>query len=60
MALSVTGKNYETGLKADWMDGRLTTNVAVFRIEQENAGRKSAGYSLMDPANKLIAQPKAQ
>lgn len=32
----VTGKNYETGLKADWMDGRLTTHFAIFRIEQEN------------------------
>lgn len=38
-----TGKNYETGLKADWMDGRLTTNVAVFRIEQENAGEAISG-----------------
>ncbi|HDR2710007.1 TPA: ferric-rhodotorulic acid/ferric-coprogen receptor FhuE [Enterobacter mori] len=39
----VTGKNYETGLKADWMDGRLTTNVAVFRIEQENAAEAISG-----------------
>ncbi|MDY1036675.1 ferric-rhodotorulic acid/ferric-coprogen receptor FhuE [Lelliottia sp. CFBP8978] len=39
----VTGKNYETGLKADWMDGRLTTNVAVFRIEQENAAEAIGG-----------------
>ncbi|WP_147197042.1 ferric-rhodotorulic acid/ferric-coprogen receptor FhuE [Pantoea sp. CCBC3-3-1] len=35
----VTGKNYETGLKADWFDGRLTSNFAVFRIEQENAAQ---------------------
>lgn len=33
----VTGKNYETGLKSDWMDGRLTATFALFRIEQENA-----------------------
>lgn len=39
----VTGKNYETGLKADWMDGRLTTNFAVFRIEQENAAEAISG-----------------
>lgn len=32
----VTGKNYELGLKSDWMNGRLTTNLAVFRIEQDN------------------------
>jgi len=39
----VTGKNYETGLKADWMDGRLTTNFAIFRIEQENAAEAIGG-----------------
>lgn len=39
----VTGKNYETGLKADWADGRLTTNVALFRIEQENAAEAISG-----------------
>lgn len=39
----VTGKNYETGLKADWLDGRLTTNFAIFRIEQENAGEAVDG-----------------
>ncbi|WP_034947184.1 ferric-rhodotorulic acid/ferric-coprogen receptor FhuE [Erwinia oleae] len=36
----VTGKNYETGLKSDWLNGRLTANVAVFRIEQENVGQE--------------------
>lgn len=35
----VTGKNYETGLKSDWLNGRLTATVAVFRIEQENVGK---------------------
>lgn len=39
----VTGKNYETGLKADWADGRLTTNFALFRIEQENAAEAISG-----------------
>ncbi|WLI75293.1 ferric-rhodotorulic acid/ferric-coprogen receptor FhuE [Kosakonia sp. H02] len=36
----VTGKNYETGLKSDWMGGRLTASVAIFRIEQENVGQE--------------------
>ncbi|WP_409310374.1 ferric-rhodotorulic acid/ferric-coprogen receptor FhuE [Pectobacterium sp. B1J-3] len=35
----ITGKNYETGLKADWFNGRLTSTLAVFRIEQENVGQ---------------------
>ncbi|MEH2920457.1 ferric-rhodotorulic acid/ferric-coprogen receptor FhuE [Samsonia erythrinae] len=39
----VTGKNYETGLKADWFNGRLTTTFAVFRIEQDNVGSADAG-----------------
>jgi outer membrane receptor for ferric coprogen and ferric-rhodotorulic acid len=34
-----TGKNYETGLKSDWMDGRLTATFAVFRIEQNNVAQ---------------------
>lgn len=37
----ITGKNYETGLKSDWMNGRLTTTFAIFRIEQENVGQAS-------------------
>lgn len=39
----VTGKNYESGLKADWVDGRLTTNITLFRIEQENAAQAISG-----------------
>lgn len=30
-----TGKSYEIGVKADWYNTRLTTSVAVFRIEQD-------------------------
>lgn len=39
----VTGKNYETGLKADWLDNRLTSSLSVFRIEQTNLGQEIAG-----------------
>ncbi len=42
----VTGNNYEVGLKSDWMDSRLTTTLALFRIEQDNLGtRRPAGKS---------------
>lgn len=34
----ITGKNYELGVKSDWMNSRLTTSLAVFRIEQDNLG----------------------
>lgn len=39
----ITGKNYESGLKADWLDSRLTTSFAIFRIEQENAPEAVSG-----------------
>lgn len=31
-----TGKSYETGVKGDWFDTRLTATVSLFRIEQDN------------------------
>lgn len=43
----ITGKNYETGLKSDWMNGRLTTTFAVFRIEQDNVGEAN-GNTMVD------------
>lgn len=30
------GKNYETGLKADWYNSRLTASISLFRIELDN------------------------
>lgn len=41
----VEGKNYETGLKSDWFNGRLTATVAVFRIEQDNVAQAITGIS---------------
>lgn len=31
-----TGKSYETGVKGDWFNTRLTASLAVFRTEQDN------------------------
>ncbi|WP_342321075.1 ferric-rhodotorulic acid/ferric-coprogen receptor FhuE [Kosakonia sp. BYX6] len=39
----VTGKNYELGVKSDWMNSRLTASMAVFRIEQDNLGQTTGG-----------------
>jgi outer membrane receptor for ferric coprogen and ferric-rhodotorulic acid len=44
----VTGKNYETGLKSDWMNGRLTATFAIFRIEQENVGQADGSNFVND------------
>lgn len=35
----VEGKNYEAGVKAAYLDGRLNATVSVFRIEQDNLGQ---------------------
>lgn len=32
----VIGRNYELGLKGEWLDGRLNTAFALFRIDQAN------------------------
>lgn len=37
----VTGNSYETGVKADWFNSRLTTSLAAFRIEQENLAQST-------------------
>ena len=42
----VTGKNYEAGIKAEYLDGRVNASFGVFRIEQDNVGQ-------MDP-NTLV------
>ncbi|AOR63917.1 ferric-rhodotorulic acid/ferric-coprogen receptor FhuE [Pectobacterium wasabiae] len=48
----ITGKNYETGLKADWFNGRLTSTLAVFRIEQDNVGQVDGNKSVNGTAER--------
>lgn len=38
------GNNYEAGLKADLMNGRLRASAAIFRIEQDNFAVPDVGY----------------
>ncbi len=33
----IIGKNYEAGVKSDWLNSRLTTSLSVFRTELDNA-----------------------
>ncbi|MGZ0753133.1 ferric-rhodotorulic acid/ferric-coprogen receptor FhuE [Kluyvera sichuanensis] len=37
-----TGKSYEAGVKADWFNTRLTTSLAVFRIEQDHVASSTS------------------
>jgi len=32
----IRGKSYETGIKGEWLDGRLNASAAYFRTEQQN------------------------
>ncbi|BCQ37683.1 ferric-rhodotorulic acid/ferric-coprogen receptor FhuE [Erwinia rhapontici] len=40
----VTGKSYETGLKGDWNNSRLTATLSLFRTEQNGLGVNSYVY----------------
>ncbi|GLR10386.1 ferric-rhodotorulic acid outer membrane transporter [Mixta theicola] len=54
----VTGKNYETGVKADWLNSRLTTSAAVFRIEQDNVAQSTG--AIIPNSNGELAYTAAQ
>jgi outer membrane receptor for ferric coprogen and ferric-rhodotorulic acid len=43
----ITGNNYEAGVKSDWLNSRLTTSLAIFRIEQDNLAQ-STGMVIPD------------
>nr|WP_231617126.1 ferric-rhodotorulic acid/ferric-coprogen receptor FhuE [Erwinia sorbitola] len=40
----VTGKSYETGIKGDWNNSRLTATLSLFRTEQNGLGVNSYVY----------------
>ncbi len=39
-----TGNSYETGLKGDWLNGRLTASVALFYTRQDNVAVRTSEY----------------
>lgn len=39
------GENYEIGLKADWLDQRLLTTLAVFKAEQKGLATPTGQYN---------------
>ncbi len=39
------GSNYEAGIKAEWLDKRLLTTLAVFRAEQEGLATPTGNYN---------------
>ncbi len=37
----VVGKSYETGVKGDFLDGRLNASLAIFRVEQDKLAQEA-------------------
>jgi len=46
----VIGKNYEAGVKSDWLNSRLTTSISVFRSELDNVA-EATGATNPDTGN---------
>ncbi len=40
----IVGESYETGLKAEFLDGRLNASAAVFQIKQNNLGQNTGAF----------------
>jgi outer membrane receptor for ferric coprogen and ferric-rhodotorulic acid len=45
----IVGESSETGLKAEFFEGRLNASAAIFQIKQDNLGQNSG--QLIDPAD---------
>lgn len=56
-----TGKSYEAGVKADWFNTRLTTSLAVFRIEQDHVASSTydqlpSGESIYESLDGVVSK----
>ena len=47
----IEGKNYEAGIKAEYLDGRVNAMFSVFRIEQDNLAQDDIGYLIPGSIN---------
>ena len=47
----IVGESTETGLKAEFFDGRLNASAAIFQIKQDNLGQSTG--QLIDPSNPM-------
>ncbi|WP_438971237.1 TonB-dependent siderophore receptor, partial [Methylophaga sp.] len=53
----IDGKNYETGIKAAYLNGRLNATVSVFRIEQDNLGQVDPNNLVPGSVNQQAYKP---
>lgn len=51
----VEGKNYEVGLKGEFMQGRLNASAAVFEVKQDNLAQVDVGRLLPDGSQAYYA-----
>lgn len=57
------GKNFETGIKSGWLDGKLNTAVALYQIRQSNLAEADPGHTLpgsQDSAFRVIKGARTQ
>lgn len=54
----VQGTNYEIGLKSDYLEGRLRTNVALYHIKQDNLATADDGYTVPGTFNQAYRTVK--
>jgi outer membrane receptor for ferric coprogen and ferric-rhodotorulic acid len=47
----IEGKNYEVGIKSEYLDGRINTSLSVFRIEQDNLAQDDIGQFIPGTTN---------
>ena len=57
------GKTFEAGIKSAWLDGQLSTALAVYQIRQKNLSESDPGYTVpgtTDPAYRTIKGAKTE
>lgn len=53
-----TGRNYEVGLKGEFLDGRISGSVAVFKTLQDNVAVADTGYYVPGTSNQAYRGEK--
>lgn len=57
------GNTYETGIKSDWLGGRLGTSVALYQVRQDNLSADDPGHLIpgtSDTASRAIKGAKTE
>ncbi len=55
----IEGKNYETGIKGEYFDGKLNTSLSIFRIEQDNLAQNDPSGAFV-PGTTTLASVAAE